>query len=385
MELIHECVRISIDGQHGITAEDLALGRFPGCPEPGNAHGLAIRAANSGGNGFAGSPVRLIDGVSRNDALSAKTPCIAEAGLFGNGLGTGVIGIACYLGVIGPMGDQTERACQRFSPRLGITSAGVFRLVAAYEQAQVSRPQVGLRRFRNGVDAEVLFELLGVLAGFVMGAHGGILASLALNDNYRYDNYMNKSRTHHNPNRPGRTPGTGPYGENTKVMRIPESVVAHVSEILESCKERTLLAKTRDRVLLPADNPDPASIPLYSHRIPAGFPSPADDYIDQRISLDQHLIPHRESTFFVRAVGNSMIDAGIFDGDLLVVDKSIEPVHGHIVIAVIDGELTVKRLVQQNGETILRPANARFKDIVLKDGQELIVWGVVTSTIKTLL
>ena len=86
----------------------------------------------------------------------------------------------------------------------------------------------------------------------------------------------------------------------------------------------------------------------------------------------------------MRAVGNSMIDAGIFDGDLLVVDKSIEPLHGHIVIAVIDGELTVKRLMQQNGETILRPANARFKDIVLKDGQELIVWGVVTSTIKTL-
>ena len=196
---------------------------------------------------------------------------------------------------------------------------------------------------------------------------------------------MNKSRTHHNPNRPGRTPGTGPYGENTKVMRIPESVVGQVASILESCKERTLLAKPRGRVLLPADNPDPASIPLYSHRIPAGFPSPADDYIDQRISLDQHLIPHRESTFFVRAVGNSMIDAGIFDGDLLVVDKSIEPVHGHIVIAVIDGELTVKRLVQQNGETILRPANARFKDIVLKEGQELIVWGVVTSTIKTLL
>ncbi len=195
---------------------------------------------------------------------------------------------------------------------------------------------------------------------------------------------MNTPRQRHNPNRPGRTPGTGPYGEITKVMRIPESVVDQVATILESCKERTFLNKTKGSVMLPAENPTPASIPLYSHRIPAGFPSPADDYIDQRISLDQHLIPHRESTFFVRAVGNSMIDAGIFDGDLLVVDKSIEPVHGHIVIAVIDGELTVKRLIQQNGETILRPANARFKDIVLKEGQELSVWGVVTSTIKTL-
>ena len=182
--------------------------------------------------------------------------------------------------------------------------------------------------------------------------------------------------------RAGRTPGTGPYGESTKTMRIPESAVGQVVAILDECKSHAMMARLKGQVMLPTENPDPAQVPMYSHKIPAGFPSPADDYVDDRLSLDQHLIPHRESTFFVRAIGNSMVDAGIFDGDLLVVDRSIEPVHGHIVIAVIDGELTVKRLHQRDGQTILKPANARFKDIVLKEGQELQVWGVVTSTIK---
>ena len=110
--------------------------------------------------------------------------------------------------------------------------------------------------------------------------------------------------------------------------------------------------------------------------------TPADDYIQGRLSLDEHLIQHKDSTFFVRAKGNSMIGAGIFDGDLLVVDKSLEPQSGDIVIAVMDDELTVKRLIRQGDTVILRPENPRFKDIELKDGQELQVWGVVTSTIK---
>ncbi len=84
----------------------------------------------------------------------------------------------------------------------------------------------------------------------------------------------------------------------------------------------------------------------------------------------------------MRAKGNSMNGAGIFDGDLLVVDKSISPSSGNIVIAIIDGDLTVKRLVLRDNKTILKPENLRFKEIELKEGQELQVWGVVTSTIK---
>lgn len=100
------------------------------------------------------------------------------------------------------------------------------------------------------------------------------------------------------------------------------------------------------------------------------------------MSLDNHLIKHREATFFVRAKGNSMVGAGIFDGDLLVVDKSLTPSSGDIVIAVVDGDLTVKRLIRYGDKITLRPENPRFKEIEFKEGQELQVWGVVTSTIK---
>jgi len=126
----------------------------------------------------------------------------------------------------------------------------------------------------------------------------------------------------------------------------------------------------------------PVRLPLYGYKVPAGFPSPADDYIESRLSLDEHLIQHKDSTFFVRAKGNSMVGAGIFDGDILVVDKSLEPGFGDIVVAVVEGEFTVKYLARQGESVILKPANARYQDIILKDGQELQVWGVVTSTVK---
>jgi DNA polymerase V len=122
--------------------------------------------------------------------------------------------------------------------------------------------------------------------------------------------------------------------------------------------------------------------PLFGHKVAAGFPSPADDYIEGRLSLDEHLIQHREATFFVRAKGNSMINAGIHDNDLLVVDKSLSPCSGDIVIAVIDGDLTVKRLIKRGQIITLKPENPSYKEIEFKEGQELQVWGVVTATIK---
>jgi DNA polymerase V len=135
-------------------------------------------------------------------------------------------------------------------------------------------------------------------------------------------------------------------------------------------------------IQLPTIGTKPIHAPLFSHKVTAGFPSPADDYIEGRLSLDEHLIQHKDATFFVRAKGSSMVGAGIFDNDLLVVDKSLTPSSGDIVIAVIDGELTVKRLIQRDGKVILKPENPRFKEIELKEGQELQVWGVVTSTVK---
>lgn len=135
-------------------------------------------------------------------------------------------------------------------------------------------------------------------------------------------------------------------------------------------------------ILSPMQGQPPIHAPLFGHKVPAGFPSPADDYVEGRLSLDEHLVRHKEATFFVRAKGHSMAGAGIFDGDLLVVDKSLNPASGDIVIAVMDGELTVKRLIKLGERVILRPENPRFQDIELKDGQELQVWGVVTSSVK---
>lgn len=135
-------------------------------------------------------------------------------------------------------------------------------------------------------------------------------------------------------------------------------------------------------ILLPAIGKQPIRAPLFSHKVAAGFPSPADDYIEGRLSLDEHLISNKEATFFVRAKGNSMTGAGIFDGDLLVVDKSLAPSSGDIVIAIVDGDLTVKRFIRRGEKVILKPDNPRFKEIEFKEGQELQIWGVVTSSVK---
>ena len=135
-------------------------------------------------------------------------------------------------------------------------------------------------------------------------------------------------------------------------------------------------------ILLPAMGKLPIHAPLFSHKVAAGFPSPADDYIEGRLSLDEHLISNKDATFFVRAKGNSMVGAGIFDGDLLVVDKSLTPTSGDIVIAIVDGDLTVKRLIKRGGKITLKPENPRFKEIEFKEGQELLIWGVVTSSVK---
>jgi DNA polymerase V len=114
----------------------------------------------------------------------------------------------------------------------------------------------------------------------------------------------------------------------------------------------------------------------------AGFPSPAEDLGAQRIDLAQLLIKHSQATYFLRAAGHSMTEAGIFDRDILVVDRAIKPRSGHIVVAVVDGEFTVKQLYQRAGRMKLKAANPTFPDITPKDGQTIEVWGVVTSSIK---
>ena len=115
--------------------------------------------------------------------------------------------------------------------------------------------------------------------------------------------------------------------------------------------------------------------------IPAGFPSPADD-THETFDIISHIVRHPTATFFKRVAGDSMIGAGIFDGDLLVVDRSIEAASGDIVVAVVNGEFTIKRF-RRNGSTIeLVPENTKFHKITLSEGMELEIWGVVTGTYK---
>lgn len=119
-----------------------------------------------------------------------------------------------------------------------------------------------------------------------------------------------------------------------------------------------------------------------SSTIQCGFPSPAEDHQQKRLDLNELLIQQPESTFFMRVRGASMQDAGIEDGDFVIVDRSIQPKHGHIVVAVIDGEFTIKRFYQKNNLVKLLAANSRYADIEPREGQELMIWGVVTWNFK---
>ena len=116
--------------------------------------------------------------------------------------------------------------------------------------------------------------------------------------------------------------------------------------------------------------------------IAAGFPSPADDFKQNRISLDSELVKNKEATFFARVSGQSMIGAGLDDNDLLVIDRSIEPENNKSAVWFIDGEFTVKRLLIKKGKLWLQPENSDFKPIEITEDNEFVIWGIVTNVIK---
>lgn len=124
--------------------------------------------------------------------------------------------------------------------------------------------------------------------------------------------------------------------------------------------------------------------PLFLASVSAGFPSPAEDYIEGRLDLNRQLIKHPAATFFVRVAGDSMINAGIHPGDILVVDRALEPKDGNVVIAVIDGELTVKRISQHGSKLFLVADNHAYPPLEILETMEFEVWGVVTCVIHNL-
>lgn len=135
------------------------------------------------------------------------------------------------------------------------------------------------------------------------------------------------------------------------------------------------------QVFKSTDSPSKLAVSVFTSSVPAGFPSPADDHIEGKLDLNEHLVRRPAATFFVRASGESMRDAGIFDGDLLVIDRSITAKSDDIVIASIHGELTVKRLQQAGYDWLLVPANPQFSIIKLDDN-DAEIWGVVTHSIR---
>ena len=125
-------------------------------------------------------------------------------------------------------------------------------------------------------------------------------------------------------------------------------------------------------------------LPLYVSSVTAGFPSPADDYIENALDLNELLIKHPTATFFVRVSGHSMVNAGIHHRDILIVDRSLPPVSGRIVVAAIDGQLTVKRLKKTtDGRLFLMPENEGFLPIAVKPEHDIYIWGVFTNVIHS--
>lgn len=160
----------------------------------------------------------------------------------------------------------------------------------------------------------------------------------------------------------GRPKGTGKFSESTKAIRVPESMVDRILEYAHS---------------------GGFQLPIYGGKVAAGCPAPTDDYIEGMMDLTEHLINDPASTFFVRVTGYSMINAGIHPDDILVVDRSLTPRHGKIVIAAVEGELTVKRLYQKDEKVRLMPENDEFAPIDISAEQALHIWGVVTNVIHT--
>jgi len=160
----------------------------------------------------------------------------------------------------------------------------------------------------------------------------------------------------------GRPKRSGKYGEATKAIRIPISAVEKVLECI--CNKFYRL-------------------PLYQHAISAGFPSPAEDDVEERLDLNELLIKHPSATFFLKVSGSSMIRAGIHDNDILIVDRSLEPAHGKIVIASVNGELTVKRLSCKDKKIELVAENDAYLPIEISEEADFRIWGVVTNVIHS--
>lgn len=180
----------------------------------------------------------------------------------------------------------------------------------------------------------------------------------------------------------GRKTGTGKFREPTAVIRVPASQKETIVDFLEYYQAKKD-ASNISEFKAPSIDPSKLALPLYSSSVRAGFPSPADDHVEDRLDLNDYLIKQPDATFFVRILGDSMIEAGIFEDDIAVVDRARLATLGDTVLAVIDGEFTIKILSKSDeGKPVLLPANPVFSPIEIKEGMNFEIWGVVTGTVR---
>lgn len=186
----------------------------------------------------------------------------------------------------------------------------------------------------------------------------------------------------------GRPTGTGKYGEPTKAIRVPEGSVTIIKDFLKNkyspskpieiefnSTELTPLAATND-------TPKKLAIPLFSTKVAAGYPAYADDHLDKSIDINDYLVESPNATFMLKVEGESMKNVGILPDDILIVDRSKKAKHNKIVIAALDGELTVKRLYQRGNKVKLMPENDDYPDIEVSEHSNLVIWGVVIGSFR---
>ncbi len=190
----------------------------------------------------------------------------------------------------------------------------------------------------------------------------------------------------------GRPKGSGKYGEQTKAVRLPISKIAIVPDLLNhlptnpapESRIKTIENTTVVNGIFAPDGTTKYKIPLFMNPVSAGLPSITEDYVEGKIDLNHYLIKHPSATFLVRVMGDSMIDAGIHPNDLLIVDRAIAPTNGKVVIAVVNGELTVKRIRLDNQKLFLMPDNINYQPLQIQAEMDFQVWGVVTNVIHRL-
>jgi DNA polymerase V len=183
----------------------------------------------------------------------------------------------------------------------------------------------------------------------------------------------------------GRKTGSGKYGEPTSVVRVPESQKANIVSYLSHYQDRrnVLASSNVDSFESSALEPISLALPLFTSKVRAGFPSPADDHVEKRLDVSEYLIQQADATFFVTITGDSMRDAGLLSGDKAVVDRSKQASVGDIVMAVIDGEFTIKTLGKtKTGRPRLIPANPDYPVINITEEMSFEIWGVVTGSFR---